>query len=245
MMEGKPIQGAANSLTGFLSMFGPGDEAMDLLKLGAMGAMGAKRAMPMGEASRMARAKELGYSDEPFYRGQKDTPTEGAVAFYSRDPETAAGFGKPLEYRLQMNRPLRFGEDVTVQDFYDAAKGVEAVAGPDAARKMLDAVPLQGDWDLARLANIVEKHGDVKLMPGAALHQMMEIAAGDAVAPLRAAGFDAIDTGRDVRMLKNFGQRLKEAAFDPDKRDSRKLLAGIGAGGLAVGLGATAVPSEH
>jgi len=45
MMEGKPIQGAANSLTGFLSMFGPGDEAMDLLKLGAMGAMGVKRGL--------------------------------------------------------------------------------------------------------------------------------------------------------------------------------------------------------
>ena len=45
MMQGKPIQGAANAVTGFLSMFGPGDEAMDLLKLGVMGAMGAKRGL--------------------------------------------------------------------------------------------------------------------------------------------------------------------------------------------------------
>ena len=38
---------------------------------------------------------------------------------------------------------------------------------------------------------------------------------GDAVAPLRAAGFDAIESGRDVRMLKDSGQRLKDAKFDP------------------------------
>jgi hypothetical protein len=41
----------------------------------------------------------------------------------------------------------------------------------------------------------------------------------------KAAGFDALDTGRDVRKLTGTGIRLKDAAFDPKKAASKNILA--------------------
>src|SRR5712692_1045986 len=51
----------------------------------------------MDEASRMARAKELGYSETPFFRGEATgkLPSEYLTgAHYSRDQDYAAGFAR-------------------------------------------------------------------------------------------------------------------------------------------------------
>jgi hypothetical protein len=50
------------------------------------------------------------------------------------------------------------------------------------------------------------------------------------------AGFDAMDSGRDVRTLTGLGQRLKEAAFDPAKADWRDITAAFAAAPLAYPL---------
>ena len=199
---------------------------------GLLRAGDAAASLPMDEAARMARDREMGYSDEVFYRGQKADPTEGAIAHYSRDPGTSAGFGDMQEYRLRMERPLRDHGPVTIRDFYDAAKGVEEVAGTEAADRLMSAIPLEGDWTLRRLEGVLSEAGDMEIMTGGALRQITEKAAGDAVAPLRAAGFDAMDSGRDVRTLTGHGQRLKDAAFDPAKWNARDVMAGAGIAGL-------------
>jgi hypothetical protein len=43
------------------------------------------------------------------------------------------------------------------------------------------------------------------------------------------AGFNAIDTGRDVRNLDGFGVRSAVAAFDPEKAGRRGILLSLGA----------------
>ena len=41
------------------------------------------------------------------------------------------------------------------------------------------------------------------------------------------AGFDALDSGRDVRKLTGRGIRLNDAAFDPARRRSQNISASI------------------
>ncbi|WP_454917433.1 hypothetical protein [Xanthobacter sediminis] len=57
-----------------------------------------RRGLMMDEASRMARARDLGYSDEPFYRGEASgrAPVEfpERVNYFSRDKEYSTGFAQ-------------------------------------------------------------------------------------------------------------------------------------------------------
>jgi len=194
---------------------------------GALGMAAARKAaLDMSEGARMARAQKAGYSSEPFYRGQKAPAEEGDIQFYSRDPETSKGFGEVKEYRLAIKKPLHFGQEITLGD-YVAVMHTVAKQSPKAAAEMAAGVPLRGEWTMERLSKVAEKQGGVEIMNGASLHQIVETLVGDAVAPLRAAGYDAIDTGRDVRMLTKRGQRLKGAAFDPDKAKSTDLRASL------------------
>ncbi len=47
--------------------------------------------------------------------------------------------------------------------------------------------------------------------------------------PRLLAGFDAIDTGRDVRKLTGSGIRHRDAAFDPERAAERNIFYGLGA----------------
>ena len=55
----------------------------------------------------------------------------------------------------------------------------------------------------------------------------------------RAAGYDAIDSGRDVLKLTGTGIRHKDAAFDPAKRKIRNIFATIAGAGAVPALAAS------
>ena len=201
---------------------------------GALGANvggGAKAAaLPMDEASRLARGRAAGYSDESFYRGAA-SHDDGRTAFYSRDPSVSSGHadkvgGTMEEYRLSVKKPVRFGEDVTLSDYVAVIREVEKT-NPTAAAIMARDVPVAGNWTVESLTKLAENHGATPIMDGGLFLHALEGVAGTTAGPLRAAGFDAIDTGRDVRTLTAQGQRLKGATFDPNKAHLKDLRASL------------------
>lgn len=69
--------------------------------------------LPMDEASRMARAKAMGYSDDVFWRGEATGKLPSKYqdrGFFSRDRDYAAGFAQkggqpdPREFRLDLSK---------------------------------------------------------------------------------------------------------------------------------------------
>jgi hypothetical protein len=192
-------------------------------------------ALPMDEASRLVRAKGLGYANEPFYRGEasgklQDEYTHG---YFSREPEYAKGFAQkggqagPREFRLNLKNTFSDRAPITANRF---AALVEAAAksDPGLARDLAETVaPGKGvKWLVgfgeAQPDFVVVERGGAPL-----IRQAIERGSGDPVGIFRTAGYDAIDSGRDVRKLTGEGIRLKEAAFDPSKAKSRNIRAGI------------------
>jgi hypothetical protein len=72
---------------------------------------------------------------------------------------------------------------------------------------------------------------------GGLVHHMIERGSRDPVGVLKRAGFDAIDSGRDVRKLVGTGIRSKDAAFDPARRDDLNIFAALPFGALIAGQG--------
>ncbi len=201
--------------------------------------------LPMDEASRMARMREMGYADEPFYRGEASgsLPDEyPAGRDFSRDKATSDGFaqrgGQPeaREFRLKVEKPLNINREMTLGEYADIVRA----AGPDDAERLVRAAPIEGNWTVERFLRVANANRGIELMPGAQAMQLLEMNTSGAIDVLRRAGYDAIDSGRDVRMLKATGIRHKDAAFDPARAGEGGIFLGLG--GLGA-LGAT-YPSE-
>jgi hypothetical protein len=62
---------------------------------------------------------------------------------------------------------------------------------------------------------------------GALVHSMIERGSRDPVGTFVRAGYDAIDSGRDVRKLGGTGIRSKDAVFDPAQWNSENIMAAI------------------
>jgi hypothetical protein len=202
--------------------------------------------LPMDDASRVARSKEQGYSGG-FYRGEASgkLPDEYAGGHdFSRDPETAAGFAKrggqdaPREFMLRFSRPLLTKGSVTLGDWADIVRA----ADDGAKQRIVDAAPIGGEWTVERFLRAADANRKVDVGSGSLLWAALDNGTGDAFGTLRRAGFDAIDSGRDVRMLTGQGIREKSAAFDPAKVESRNIFASLAA---LLGLGGAAAASSN
>ena len=201
----------------------------------------AAKALPMDDASRMSRMKDQGYQGG-FYRGEASgkLPDEYAGGHdFSRDPETAAGFAKrggqdaPREFFLRMSRPLPMNGEVTLGDWADIVRS----ADEGVRQRIVSAAPIDGEWTVDRFLRAADANRGIEVGPGSLLWAALKNGTGDAVGTLRRAGFDAIDSGRDVRMLTGDGIREKSAAFDPEKAESRNIFASLAA---LFGLGGAA-----
>lgn len=193
--------------------------------------------LPMDEASRLARAREMGYSDAPFYRGEA-TGKEygGGPAYFSRDREYAEGFAKrggqdaPSEYRLDLQNTFMDQTPIRAGRYADIIESV-AKNNPQLASELAETIaPGKGvDWVIgfgrAQPDFVVVERGGAPL-----IRQAIEQGVGDPVGVLRRAGYDAIDSGRDVRKFGGEGIRSKDARFDPAQKSSQNILAGIAAG---------------
>lgn len=208
---------------------------------------GIPETLPTHEAARAARAEQLGYSSTPFYRGEKtgQLPKEGGVEFYSRDKNYADGFaaggGLPeaREFRLNLKNAYSDQAPMTASTY---AKLVEAVhkQNPKFAAELAEQIaPGKGtDWLIgfgkARPDFIVAEGG----MPALIRHSI-EKNTQNSNAVFRDAGFNMIDSGRDVYALTGNGIRLADALFDKKKKNSRDLMAGV-AGAVSLPAALTA-----
>ena len=238
--KGGALASALTALSGAGAVFG-----LPFGKL-AKGAAGAgKNALFSGaglvddETARMARAKQMGYADEPFYRGEATGKTyEGDAAFFSRDPEYAAGFAAkggqnaPAEYRLNLTKTFTDAAPISAADY---GRIVEAAAhrDPKLAADLAESIaPGKGvDWVIgfakARPDFIVVERGGAPFVRHA-----IERGSSDAVGLFRAAGYDALDSGRDVQKIGAEGIRSKNARFDPSKASSTDIMAGLAGASL-------------
>ena len=189
----------------------------------------AAKRLPMDEASRMARAREMGYADDAFYRGEASgkAPTEYGFGHFSRDQEYAEGFAKrggadaPREFRLNLGNAFVDYQPVTSSQY---AKILDAVAAdnPKLANNMLGQLTDKGmDW----FKGYVERYPDRPVVESGALVRAGLGSHDDALRYIKAAGFGSIDSGRDVVKLTGDGIRLKDAKFDPKKAASKNILA--------------------
>ena len=185
-------------------------------------------ALTMDRASRMSRARQLGYSERPFYRGDRGIETEyPGGGFFSRDLQTAAGHARrhqrtpdasPREFRLNLNANFDFAGSLT-REQRDRIVAAVATENPRLATEIGAAID-EGT-------------------PLGLLYQALDRGTSGAGGVLRRAGFNSVDTGRDVLMLSGSGIRSAEAAFDPALAASRNIFHGLG---LPLATGAATSP---
>lgn len=229
---GKPAAGSASRFGVFA---GPTAKTADRETITKAGSMA-----NADEALRMERAKQMGYADQPFYRGEAsgNVPNQYDTAFFSRDPQYAQGFAEKggqdaaREFRLNLTNTFSDGGALTAGKY---GRLVEAAmkSDPALAKELAESIaPGKGvEW----LVGFSKANPDfVVVEPGAAafVRQAIETNSSDPVGLFRSAGFDAIDSGRDVRKLTGEGIRLKDARFDPSKASSHDIMAGIAGASL-------------
>jgi hypothetical protein len=203
---------------------------------------GAAAALPMDEASRIARARAMGYADEAFYRGEasEKLPNEyPSGAHFSRDPEYAQGFAQrggksePREFRLTMGQAFKDYEPLSAQAYARLVSSAE----PKLAAELVEMIApgRTPEW----FAEFARRNPEFNVTERGAtplVRQAIERGSADPIGLFQRAGFDALDSGRDVHKIAGEGIRLKEAAFDPAKLGSQNILAGLAAAGFAAPL---------
>jgi hypothetical protein len=227
--------------------------------------------LTLDEASRLARASEQGYRENPFWRGEKsgvepnwfypprskrpDGTSGQASAWFSNSPDAAQQFtraGGPAarEFRLRYIRPLVMDGPVTARDYGDVMRAMEREPGQEwIADFIAKGVDRADKLDLYRLA--ADRPGE-EISNGRALFMLLDRAAPgreNFLGILRRAGFDAAIDGHEVAMLTNKGIRLKSAAFDPRKARHTNIHKGllpiaIGAGGASLYASGSGNPSQ-
>lgn len=198
----------------------------------------------------MARAKALGYADDVFWRGESTgkLPTEyPGGAFFSRDRDYAAGFAQkggqaePREFRLDLSKAFRIGEPLTAGQYGRLVESAMA-RDPDLARQLASQFEQSPEWMVgfgkARPDQVITDRAG-----GTLTHELV----AKSRAPedvFRGAGFNAIDSGRDVRNLDGFGVRSAGAAFDPAKQGEPNIFLGLGLPAAGSGLAALLGPNS-
>ena len=228
--EGYQTAREANSLMDF-------GQGVGLAAIGALGIMPG-RSGKKNQLVPEAPHKALGYSDNVFYRGEASgkLPDEYHSAFFSRDKEYADGFAKrggqdaPREFRLNLENSFSDGSPVNATTYVRLAESV-ARDNPKAAAEMIDMIAPGKDLEWAK--KFAEYNPDFDVADsGALVRQMVESNASSWQNAFMNAGFDAIDTGRDVYKLSGDGIRHVDAKFDPANAASRNIFASLGGLGL-------------
>lgn len=206
------------------------------------------KALPMDEPARMARADKMNMTPG-FWRGERSgqAPSEyPGGGYFSRDKDYADGFARKgglpeaREFRLDLRNAYKDYEPLTAAAY---SRLVDAVAAqhPKLAADMVEQLAPGRDakWLAEFARRFPEQHVTA---PGhtALTRRAIEKQAPNPIKVFRDAGYDALDSGRDVRKIAPTGIRHKDAAFDPAKWDSRNIFATIGGAAVVPGLAASA-----
>ena len=185
----------------------------------------APRGLPMDTASRMARAQELGFTQDAYHaspsmrvdRLTEFKPGREGGSFFYRDPADTNAFGEAYFQPFETHGRVGGGYAVvpamvnpgrqTILDFTEIAP--DKVWSPQAAKPLTERIKgAKADgYDSVILRNIIE--------------------------PDTGVGAD------QLIMLTPENIRSRFAAFDPAKRNSANLLAGYGPNPLAAALAGT------
>jgi hypothetical protein len=178
-------------------------------------------------------------SDERFYRGERGAPSEYAgQTYFTRDKEYADGFarrhGEPeaREFRLNLKNAFADAMDLSAKQH---ARLISAAMKKDLALANNLVQMIAPGKDIKWFLGFARSNPDyvVARRGGAALIRKAIQVSRDPIGVFRSAGFDALDSGRDVLKLNGFGIRHKDAMFDPAKADQRNIFLGLGAGAAA------------
>jgi hypothetical protein len=198
--------------------------------------------LAMEPKAQAARQAAMGYDPTPFYRGEASgrLPTSYETAFFSRDPDTAAGFaqrgghGAPREFRLDLSKAFLDYAPVNARAYGNIVNAV-AQDNPKMASQMVDAIA--PGKSLEWFNEFAKRHPETTVSEsGGHVRQMLDFGTKNSAEDIfRRAGYNAVDYGRDVRNLDGHGIRLSTATFDPSQAASRNITAGMGAIGAGVG----------
>ena len=205
----------------------------------------------MDDPAQRARMRALGYSEEPFYRGEASgrAPEAYNDAFFSRDPGTAKGFatrggGGPREFRLNLQNTFSDWGRLNAGRLADIVRAATETGDHKLAASLVDAVApgKEPEW----FFEFAKRNPDVTVAESGGARLLRHAIERGSRAPdalFKSAGFNAIDVGTDVRKLSGEGIRLKDAAFDPARAGSRNIRAGwllpLAVGGLAYDAAST------
>jgi hypothetical protein len=198
----------------------------------------ASTTLPMDEASRMARSEEMG-NKHTLWRGESDGSSPSRYpdgGFFSRDKSYSDAFaqrgGLPeaREFRLNLDKAYKDYEPLTAEQVSRLIRAADPKFASQLA-EMFRVTP-------ARFIEVAKANPTRRVTDPsntAYLRQAMEYNSTNWAGLLRRAGFNAFDSGRDVRMLTGKGIRHKDAVFDPAKAKSTDIFASV--------TGAVAVPA--
>lgn len=206
----------------------------------------------MSETARNRRERELGYSQERFWHGDRhplapeplpDQYPDHSV-YFSRDPDYAAAFarlgGRPeaREFRLRFNRPFRIDRMYSrdeVADILGSLRRLDDEVGADR----IASVWHEG-WTAEDFIADAARRPSADASDGANIHWLLrENSRLPHTLVLRDAGYDSIDAGHELVKLSSDGIRLRSAEFDPRRADSLNInhaLAPMGVGLGSYGL---------
>lgn len=188
--------------------------------------------LPMDEASRMARAERLGYTTDAYHGTRSDfdefSRIEGGNAYgpgyyFTRDPAEASRYAEGVDVnrgaspdgdagpnvmpvRLNMQRPFRMNAQLTRAELNAIEKAVNEV--------------LPGYYKRGELARFFDRG-----YPPIGHNVWQNIPFASHV--VRSAGYDSLDTPMGLVAFKPSQIRSRFAAFDPARRDSGNILAGV------------------
>jgi hypothetical protein len=210
-----PVVGDVAGLLGDAAMYAakPEERTLGNVGLTALAALPgvpplagkAKKVLDMSDDARAARMAEQGYV-RGLWRGGKSV-ADGP--FYTPDAQAAADFARRhganadvREYALRMGKQFDTSANFGPEDLQRLAEVLGTKYGNKMAAKELPS--MASDFRSGR-------------MPGAALYQVLEAqSGGNAADVLRAAGYDSLNAGQEVRMLNMGNVRdANKAAFDP------------------------------
>ena len=198
-------------------------------------------ALEFGVGGLPKKAVEQGYQ-RGFFRGGRAPNSKGELGnqhHFSRDREYAEGvFNEKYksapdrdfrEYAIAMQKPFHLRRTYTTEDILPIQDALKAI----------------GDKRLSPYLKEIVEDDYGGAIPGSALHQLLDqVGIEPARSILQRAGFDAIDSGRDIEMLVPYGVRDLSAKFDKAKRYSPNIFAGT-IGAMAIPGAFSSLPPEY
>jgi hypothetical protein len=199
----------------------------DKSRIGALGALASRvlrPRLPMDEASRMERAAELGFTRPGYHITRSDFDQFKLGGGDPRISGDAVWFSPNAHHQ-----PAAHNVAGRTEKFREGTRVIPSLLRTKNPLIIDDQMML--DWAKAAFAN------DSDMFP-----HILPKQAADAI---RGAGYDSILFGgerlpvynkeihKEILILDPRNIRSRFAAFDPEKRNSADIMAGIGAGGIA------------